>query len=496
MGQELELRIQDLGAVQELYAGILEPELGFPVPGSHADREASVEARAEALRRWLRLLDLAITPTMLREATSRSGAKVPGIALLRYYVSEGSANVGMRDKMDLISGYLYRVPVQGGTRETLQGDITCKRIVNPHAIFEFETELRQLLGSQPIVDVSDEHRQLAREFPFLAEEVEDFSHFDELMDSGVLKRARDIKQSFGVSIYHPAVLAAVGTYNAYFRLRFDELFHAAVSQIKSFADHVQEQGASVLSRVDDDVLVKQLVDVKEHEILKEEYGRAQDRLREISRYKKVADKRRRAAPGRPVGAPAAAAAAAPKQADVPEAESDFVVLADAAPVRRLAFDQEQARLKTMVGTIHTFVRAIEGGSRRLTLPLPVGTSIVLPEHEVEAFRADHATEQSFRGDLARAMCQMAGLRARLSSEEAEYHKKKSSEYLWKAHADALAVLVQISNDLMAMVEQSLGEQIRQRGLDDKRRLLDQSLEMMRLQMGRATQLLKALGSKA
>jgi hypothetical protein len=486
--------------VHELYASILEPELGFALPTTDAARsDGELEATAESLRRWLRLFDMAITPTMLREATNRPDGEVPGVALLRYYVTEASAQASMRDKLDLVAGYLYRVPPGGGLRANLQGGISCKRIVNPHAIMEFETELSELLRGLPLPAVPDEHRQLSREFPFLAEEVEDFSHFDELMDSGVMKRARDIKQSFGSSIYHPAIVAAVGTYNAYFRLRFDQLFREAVAQIKSFADQVQQQGASVLSRVEDDVLVKQLVDVKENEILAEEYSRAQDRLREISRYKKVADKKRRAMPSRPGGIPVGngPAGAAPAPEGSPKAiESDFVVLADAAPVRRMAFTQEQAKLKTMVGNIYAFIKAsdLASGPRRLTMPLPVGTSVVLPENEVDAFRSGHVGEKSFRGELADALCQLAGLRARLTSEETEYHKKKRSEYLWKLHADAMAVLVQIATEVMASLETGLLPQMQQRGLQEKHRGVEESLELLRTQLSRTTALLTSVGA--
>jgi hypothetical protein len=238
--------------------------------------------------------------------------------------------------------------------------------------------------------------------------------------------------------------------------------------------------------------------VKENEILAEEYSRAQDRLREISRYKKVADKKRRAMPqGRPGAVPTGnAAGAAPAQEGMPAAaESDFVVLADAAPVRRMAFSQEQAKLKTMVGNIHAFIKAsdLTSGTRRLTMPLPVGTSVVLPEHEVEAFRSGFGGEKSFRGELADAFCQLAGLRARLTSEETEYHKKKRSEYLWKTHADAMAVLVQIASETVGAVESGLMSQMQQRGLQEKQRSVEESLELVRIQMLRTTALLKSLG---
>ena len=69
--------------------------------------------------------------------------------------------------------------------------------------------------------------QLVREFQFLRQEVADFRHFDELIDSGVMQKVRDIKQSLDASFLHPSVLATVAAYNVYFGERFDSLFKRA-----------------------------------------------------------------------------------------------------------------------------------------------------------------------------------------------------------------------------------------------------------------------------
>src|SRR5947209_3830866 len=110
------------------------------------------------------------------------------------------------------------------------------------------------------------------------------------MDSGIVQRVRDIKQSFQSSFYDPSVLANVAVYNTIFGARFDQLFHATTEQIKNFATKVQDEGASIMSRLDEDVTVKHLADVEDSHIMKQEYGKAQEHFRKISKFKKVVDK--------------------------------------------------------------------------------------------------------------------------------------------------------------------------------------------------------------
>src|SRR6185437_3215443 len=113
----------------------------------------------------------------------------------------------------------------------------------------FEEELYTILGDQEVVALAEEHRQLVRELPFVRQEVEDLRTFDELMDSGVIQRVREIKQRFGNSFYHPRVLSTIAEYNVFFGRRFDELFKETAQHIKQFVATVQKQGGSIMSRV-------------------------------------------------------------------------------------------------------------------------------------------------------------------------------------------------------------------------------------------------------
>ena len=88
------------------------------------------------------------------------------------------------------------------------------------------------------------------------------------------------------------MLATVAVYNSFFGRRFDELFREAAAQIKAFAQKVQQEGGSIMSRVDGDVTVKNLTEVEASKVLSQEYGRAQETLRKVSKFKKAVDSRR------------------------------------------------------------------------------------------------------------------------------------------------------------------------------------------------------------
>src|SRR5512146_2573484 len=149
-----------------------------------------------------------------------------------------------------------------------------------------------MVGFSAVPELPNEHQQLIREFGYIADEVEDYRYFDALIDSGVMRRVRDIKHSLGTSFYHPTALAMIAAYNVFFGHRFDRLFHEATQQIKDFAKKVLSEGGSIMSRVDGDVILKQLTDVEAQKILNVDYGTAQDEFRQISKYKKAVDHRR------------------------------------------------------------------------------------------------------------------------------------------------------------------------------------------------------------
>ena len=466
-------QLLDMAAVHDFYTGLLEEVLGHPVPAPHgeaASTESAVERSIHGLERWLNLLDLAITAPMVRDALKESTTQETAEALLRHFVRKSSRSDPDRDKTDFIVTFLYRSLVPQDKQIPME--------LNVEEPSEFEEELYIILGVDETAQLREEHRQLVREFPFIRQEVDDYAHFDQLMDSGVIQRVREIKQRFSDSFYHPRVLSTIAAYNVYFGSRFDRLFKQTAQQIKQFAGNVQQQGGSTMGRVDGDVTVQHLAAVEEHqtEIMETEYGRAQEQFRKISKLKKAVDARTGTHSYAALAAAAAAHAPLPGVPTGRTAHAPGVGEAVPAGVNPAI---EQGKLRNMENSIRNFILAADPRSANV-VPLHHG-NMTLSHAEVDAFRADYAAEKSFRADYASALRQTVAIQARIQLELQEFNSKQNSAYLWKSHADALAFLINAAQKLQ---EQCGGivAVAEQRGLADKATVLTSSLQKMHQQV--------------
>jgi len=348
----------------------------------------------------------------------------------------------------------------------------------------FEEEIYAILSLEEVLSLPDEHRQLVREFPFIRQEAEDIRHFDALMDSGIMQRVRDIKQRFGYSFYHPRVLATLAEYNVFIGNRFDELFREAARSIKQFAISVQQAGGSIMARVDGDVTVKQLQEVEEEEILDQDYGRAQEHLRKVSKFKKAVDTRRTNVPP-----PASAMAAA--QGRGLAARRGQVFAGGAPPLeaaKGLDRNAEENKLKNTTESIRNFILAADAKSANV-YPMRHG-NVTLTQAEIDAFRADFRGEKSFRGEYAAAVARGVGIYVRMLSELEEYRSRLNSAYLWKPHADSLAYLLQLGGRLQEECG-SIVQVAEARGLKEKVEAMNTTLQRLREQ---STTVAKALES--
>src|SRR5262249_50268743 len=246
---------------------------------------------AQTLRNWLDLLDLATTPPLVRDALKTLPGFDTAHSLLRYFATKASVRSGDRDKTDCIITHLFRNP-QGNPAVWHRPEIDSSYLFISQAALAFEGELYRALGDVHYESMAQEHVQLLREFEFLYQELEEFRHFDQIMDSGIVQRVRELKQSLGKAFYHPDSLANIAAWNDVFGRKFDVLFHDATKQIKTFAEHVQKEGGSIMSRVDGDITVKQLSEIETSELLAEDYQYAQDEFRKVSRYQKAVDGKR------------------------------------------------------------------------------------------------------------------------------------------------------------------------------------------------------------
>jgi hypothetical protein len=468
----------ELATVHSFCLQLLEQTTGHPVPIPRqlASAGEPVEQSVTVLRNWLDILDMAISPVMLRDAMRHSHSGEAAECLLRYYVKKACHRAADRDKADFAASYLYRHPSQWRNRSTPEFIDTDASTVGIVKALEFEKEILFILGDAGSAPLPQEHQQLLREFEFLYQEVEDLRHFDALMDSGIVQRVREMKAAFGESFYHPLVLANVAVYNTFFGAHFDKLFTQAAQQIKTFAAKTQQEGASLLSRVEGDVTVKNLAEVQDGKIHEAEYGTAQEEFRKVSKFKKAVDKLG--------GRPAAHAAAATASAGSTAALSDPAGIQVNPPAQQsgptaAAAAMEQSRVRAIADSIRNFVRAAERGADNI-VPLR-GGNVVLTPAEVEAYRSDFGEEKSFRADCANVFVEGVALHTRMMNELADYKAKRSSAYLWKPHADSLTCLLSASGKCLDLGKSALAV-AEQRGLADKAKALTGSMDKLRAQM--------------
>ncbi|MBI2678968.1 MAG: hypothetical protein HYX28_09320 [Candidatus Koribacter versatilis] len=498
-------QLLDLAAVHGFYLSLLEHVTGEAVPvprgTTPAEREGTpVEQSVSILRRWLNILDLAISPPMFRDALKDTPDATTAESLLRYYVLKISHNDVDRDKCDFINTFLYR----NWRKSKGKSEAPAEALeIALDETLAYEGEIYVMLGEVEPPELPQEHMQLAREFDHLRLEVDEFLHFDKLMDSGIIGRVREIKHSFATSFYHPHVLANVALYNAFFGRKFDQLFAQAASEIKSFAQTVQQSGGSMQTRLNDEVTVQQLADVHDEEIHHEEYGKARDHLRKLAEFKRVVDIRRK---GRytaplPMNAPAVAAAmganveprnVVPISSYAGEAAAQPRVTTPpgVAPATELApsHKAEDHKIDATSDMIRNFILVADKSFANV-VPLR-NCSVLLTPAEVDAFRNAYLGEKSFRADYAAMVRQMAATMAAIMIELEDYQRKKNSAYLWKQHADSLKYFLEKTNrTIQAAKEMAAG--CERRGLAEKVRVLDATADRLRNQAQQVAKFLQA-----
>jgi hypothetical protein len=481
-------QLLDMADVHRFYLVLLKSKLGYDIPVPHdvpssENGEEKIQQSLTLMTRWLALLDLAITAPMVRDGLKQGTIrKESAEAMLRYFYRKHSCDDSDRDKADFIVTYLFRES---------QIPLRSAEDWSPEEPSQFEELLYTSLSVDQVLPLPEEHRQLVREFPFIRQEVEDIRHFDKLMDSGITQRVRDIKQRFGASFYHPSVLATIAEYNVFMGDRFDVLFRQAAHSIKQFAATVQQAGGSIMARVEGDVTVKQLADVAEDEILEKEYGRAQEQLREVSRFKKAVDSRR----GSAIPATASSAAASAGRSSLKPAppvsastKSPFLNSVVQPDITR-GMDQEleDSKVRAVQESIHNFVVAADPKAADV-FPSRYG-NVTLSPAEMEAFKAEYRAEKSFRGEYANTISRCVAVIVRMKTEMEEFGQRKHSAYLWKPHADSLAFLLSSANRLQEEGTH-LAHLAETRGLTEKVNAMRATLQKLRGQTLAAAKVLE------
>lgn len=452
MAEDLRFELAILATVQGFYQKLLRDTLGgdVPIPSGldedalrHSDRE--LPNTLSRMYRWLHLLDMAITPAMLRQALTPDTDSEVAEALLRYFVRRREASDVNRDKTDVIATFLYRHPRVPGQWEQSGYGLDGALPLSP-----FEIALIEILADTDVPSLPEEHVQLLRRFDPFLEEVSRFRDFNALIDSGMIGRVRELKQWLDSSFYHPGVLATVAAYNAGFGKKFDELFVKALGEIKTFGQALEEMGGTILTTVDGvEVTVEHVAAIQEKQLLEADYGSTFEKFRRVSKLKKELDRRppiRRSlltpAPHAPRTA-AAGAAAAPKAAkSAAKAPAPPAVFQPPA-ITAQQISAEETKLRRVEESIRVFVRVADPKYRQV-VPMRF-FNLTLTAAEADAYNAAFLEEKSLRADVARTLIRMVSISARISTELEELKRSQKMSSLWKLHADAVVVLLDMAS---------------------------------------------------
>jgi hypothetical protein len=453
LAEDLGFELAILATVQGFYQRLLRDTLGGDVPiPSGLDEDALRHSERELphtlsrMYRWLHLLDMAITPAMLRQALTPETDSEVAEALLRYFVRRREATDVNRDKTDLVATFLYRHPRVPGQWEQSGYGLDGALPLSP-----FEIALIEILADSDVPSLPEEHVQLLRRFDPLLQEVSRFRDFNSLIDSGMIGRVRELKQWLDASFYHPGVLATVSAYNAAFGKKFDELFANALGEIKNFGQALEEMGGTILTTVDGvEVTVEHVAAIQEKQLLQADYGSAFEKFRRVSKLKKELDRRppiRRAlmTPAGQSTRAAGSAAAGAKAAKVVKVAKPAAAVPVFQPpaITAQQLSAEEGKLRRVEESIRVFVRVADPKYRQI-VPMRF-FNLTLSVAEADAYGAAYLEEKSLRADIARTLIRMISISARISTELEELKRSQKMSSLWKLHADSIVVLLDMAS---------------------------------------------------
>ena len=452
MAEDLKFELAILATVQGFYQKLMRDSLGgdVPIPSgldevSLRHSEGDLPETLSRMYRWLHLLDMAITPAMLRQALTPDTDSEVAEALLRYFVRRREPSEVNRDKTDLIATFLYRHPRVHGQWQQHGYGLDGALPLSP-----FEIALIEILADTDVPSLPEEHVQLLRNFDPLREEIARYRDFNSLIDSGIVSRVRELKRWLDSSFYHPGVLATVAAHNAAFGERFDQLFTKALGEIKQFAQALDEMGGSILSTVDGvEVTVEHVAAIEQKEMLEADYGGALEKFRRVSRLKKELDRRppiRRSllAPAAGQKVKTSGGAAAAKTARIAASKAPVPAQAFQPPaITAQQISAEESKLCRVEESIRVFVRVADPKYRQI-VPMRF-FNLTLTTPEAEAYNASFLEEKSLRADVARTLIRLVSCVARVNTELEELKRSQSMSSLWKLHADSLVVLLDVAS---------------------------------------------------
>jgi len=354
-----------------------------------------------AVRRWLAVSDLAVSPFLLRTylEKNRLGRKLLQ-TLIRYHLIKHPHAENDRDKLDyLLTAYFS--PAAG------EADPDKEALARG---------LEELLGS-PLApaSLSDPAQVMLHEFESLIAMIGDFNDFDQLVQARMIERVRALKTNLAEEFYLSRVLATVVRFNLAFRRHFEFLFH---QQLR----HVREE-------------------------TRQEFEEAWAWLRKIEEaYESLAQAEAESAASTPASA-RDTGGGGPARLGRP-----LEVVDERPPIDRLIRRgqerQKESELRGIVNRLTRFIAKLppelaEAG--KVPFRLRQG-ELVLEDWEREAF---DAAAQAAAPESTLAIQHCLGVVAWIEEELARYQETRDDRYLWKAHLDLLSYAVVRAVELLA-----------------------------------------------
>lgn len=452
MAEDPKWELAILATVQGFYEKLLQESVEGEVPVPAGLEAVSLQGDMDVgemlgtMRRWLRLLDMAIAPAMLRRAFTDDVDPEIAEAMLRYFVRKKDPNDADRDKTDIVVTFLYRHPRVPGQWEQRGYGLDGSLPLSP-----FEIALLEILADSDLPPLPEENLQILRRFDALEEQVFRFREFNALLESGIIQTVRQLKQSLEASFFHPGVLATVAPYNATFGAKFDELFRAAAGEIKTFASELEEHGGTILGSVDGvDVTVDHVKAMDENSLLKLDYYDALDKFRRVSKLKHTLETSPPVKPGAKLPRPVPLTKSAPKPPAPVVARLTFNLKAQRKAITSQHIAAEETKLLKVEESVRIFVRVADPKFRQV-VPMRF-FNLTLTPAEADAHCADYLEEKSLRAGAARVLLRLVAVTARLITELEELKRATNSPSVWKLHADCLVTLLEIATNVIENAE--------------------------------------------
>ncbi|OFV95131.1 MAG: hypothetical protein A3F68_10695 [Acidobacteria bacterium RIFCSPLOWO2_12_FULL_54_10] len=383
---------------------------------------------SEAAQQWLELLDLAVTPHLIRKH-----AKDPAVqenelrSFIRFLLTKKAHSVDDRDRVDWLATYMVRT-----IKERAGEPVGWPR-----------KEISEIADGLPLLPLSGRGEEVLTELPSLLDEVKYLERFSQITDTRIIERARELKNDLGEEFFHPDVLTAIVNYNLVFGKKFDQLVHETEDKIKHFLKDQPETTPE-----------------KTREQLEEDYRTTNEAFQQLSKLGKLSAEKQREEEKQQD--PFAAQQPGENQEPARPAAAPLTMEEELIGMGIDPGRQNEQALKRM-REVALRIKA----NPRLSL---IGSTVhpfQLDEWEKNALIAEFpATEESFRASFARVIAKCIGLALRIDEELPLYFETERHETSWKQHHDALIYLAYEGRRLSGVIA-NLTEDAQKKGLHEK-----------------------------